>query len=89
MGGSARAGLAHVHMRVGAVNVQNTGVAHHGLGEIGVQIQAHCHRHVVAHQGAQATEKLAFAVLQELSDHGPVKIQIHPVHRQRALEIDE
>ena len=87
--GGARAGFAHVHMGVGAINLENAGMAHHGLGEIGVQIQAHRHRQVVAHQGAQAPEKLALAVLQVLADHGAVKIQIHAVHRQRALEIRE
>ena len=34
--GGARAGLTHVHMGVGAIDLENIGVAHHGLGEIGV-----------------------------------------------------
>ena len=55
--------IGHVNVRVSAVRNQTITERQHALGHIGVQIQAGDDGHIRPHQGAQAAQQLAFAVV--------------------------
>ncbi len=83
---SARSGQSHIHMRIGAVDVQRVRVRQHCGRDVGMQIQAGDHRHRRAHRRPHAAQNLPVPVLQVLAHHRPVQVQVYAVHRHRPCE---
>ena len=63
--------------------------AHHGLGEIAVEIEGHRDGHPRPHHAAHGLDEIALAVVEPLGHHGAVQVEEHAVHRARRLEITE
>ncbi|MNV62589.1 hypothetical protein D3C71_1551400 [compost metagenome] len=70
-------------MRVRTIGDQRVGLSQHEFGHVGVQVQAGDQRYVRPDQCAHASQHFAFAIVVVLGDHCPMKIEIHPIGRQR------
>jgi hypothetical protein len=77
--GSAFPCLSHVHVRIRPIRYQSVGIGQHALGYIGVEIQAGDNRHRRADHPTQPREQFSFAVVEVLTHHGAVEIQVNPV----------
>jgi hypothetical protein len=75
----ARAGLHHVHVRVGAKAGERIGQCEHLLGDVGMKVQAGDDGHRIAHHTAQAGQQFAFAIIDMFCHGGAVQIEINRV----------
>ena len=82
-GGRLAAALRHVDVGIGLVAVQERGVAGHGRGDVGVQIQGGHDGKVGADHRAHRGEQIALSVLEPLGHHRPVKIEEDSVQGRR------
>ena len=55
-------GFAHVDVRVGAEDFDRITVHHHRLGEVGVHVEAHRHRHIRPDHRTHTAQNFTFAV---------------------------
>ena len=85
--GGAPPGLGHVDMRIGAVDLQKIGVAHHLRRHVGVEVETDRDGQALAQQVAQAAQQLALPVLMAFGDHRPVQVQIDAVQVARCPQV--
>src|SRR6266481_1704257 len=81
--------LAHVHVRICLVPVEQVGAPHHGVREVAVEIEGDGDRHGGTDDGAHGFDEVALAVVQALRHHGAVKVEQDAVHRAGRLEVAE
>jgi hypothetical protein len=79
--------LRHVDVRVGLVAVEERGVAHHVLCDVGVEVERHADGNRGTDHLAHGAEEIAFAVVRALDDHGAVQVEQHAVERAGGSKI--
>ncbi len=76
---SRAAGVGHIDMRVSPIRDQRVRVLNHGRRDVGVEIEADHQRQILADDLAHARKDFAFAIVEVLSDHRAVQVEIDPV----------
>ena len=69
------------------MSVQERGVARHGRGHVGVQIQGDPHGQIGADHAADRGEKIALSVLEPLRHHRPMQIEEDSVQRTGLTQV--
>ncbi len=75
----ARPGFPHIDMGIGPIDIQHIGMVHHCLCNIGMQVQTDCNRQVGPDQRPDATQQFPFPILQMITDHRAMQIQIQSI----------
>ena len=75
-------------MRIGAVGDQGVAVRHHGLGQVGMQVEGG-HDRDLPDLRANPAQELALAVGQMLGDHGAVQVEEQGVERAGGGEVGQ
>ena len=88
-GKGACARLAHVEVRVGAIDADRVRMADHVLRDVRMQVEADRNRHLGTKLCSDAAKQLAFAVIVACGDHRAVEVKIQAVQRPGLAEAVE
>ena len=81
--------LAHVHVRIGLVPVEEIGAADHARAQVAVEIEGNRDGHLGPDHAPHGLDEIALAVIEPLGNHGPVEIEEHAVDGARGLQVAE
>ena len=85
--GGFPAAFAEVDVGIGVAGDDDIGKLGHRVADVGVQVESDDDRAVGSEDGADAAQKIAFAVVDALDDHGAVQVQQRTVDRHGGFEV--
>ena len=75
------AGIAHIHMRIGAKRHQRIAQRHHLRRHIGMRVEARGDGRIGADHGAHPAQQFALGIREIITDHGAMQVEIDAIQR--------